>query len=441
MLRKSCLFCCLVILSLCLLPSAFSAPALSAEPLIGLFQISDEKNLGYASDTTFDLSSLKSGTYASFVFKLTNNSEKTVQINSAYARIDDGKKLAWGKFSLDPYHYTHCHIYYVNMSKVQPGTHKVDLYINDQITGSAYFTLNEGTASSDVRKGSSSPQGQSAAQNFTPTSRSPYIVCEPKFPNTKTFTQYSVDFIVENQPRGTYLCLCNWDMDLSYTRKKYASVYRQYNGVAAYAGVQVLDDGTKAAIMSVWHTFCKDKKGNVTTIVPEVVYQTDTIAHQPFSGEGTGIQCIVRYNWKANTPYRFLLQQSESEKTGNCLMAMWICDLSTMTWSKLIEYDMGIQKTYMTWAVTFLENYLVSTAAEYRDARFSNFRAWNSRTGKWVSATSAAMRQDFDYPGSYTYGSDDSSFWCRTTGLPGIWSKPKQNATFKVRYCESGSPY
>lgn len=445
--------CILILLCLLVIPSVLSESSLTAEPLIGLFQISDETSLGYTSDTTFDLSTLKAGHYASFVFRLTNNSSKTIDINSAYARIDDGDKLGWGKFSLAPNHYTNCHIFYSNMSKVTAGTHKVELFINGQKTGSAYFTLKDGNASSSVRKGSdssknqstsknqSASKSQSASQNFTPTNRSPYLVCEPIFPNTKGFTEYAVDFIVENQPIGTYLCLCNWDMDLSYTRQKYASVYRAYDGVAAYGGVQVLEDGTHAAIMSVWHTYCKDKKGNVTTIVPKITYVAEPIKTGTFGGEGTGIQCIVQYDWKANTPYRFLLQQSEDKKTGNCLMEMWICDLTTMAWSRLIQYDLGIQKTYINRAVAFLENYIVESAAEYRDARFSNFRALNNRTGRWVSATQAKMFQDFDYPGSYTYGSEGNSFFCRTTGLPGIWSRPKQFATFKVRTAESGSPY
>ena len=63
---------------------------------------------------------------------------------------------------------------------------------------------------------------------------------------------------------------------------------------------------------------------------------------------------------------------------------------------------------FMTWNVSFPENFLVRTVAEFRNARISTFITRNSHTGKWGNATSAAMRQDFDCPGSYTYGSDDS---------------------------------
>ena len=85
--------CILILLCLLVIPSVLSESSLTAEPLIGMFQISDETSLGYTSDTTFDLSTLKAGHYASFVFRLTNNSSKTIDINSAYARIDDGDKL------------------------------------------------------------------------------------------------------------------------------------------------------------------------------------------------------------------------------------------------------------------------------------------------------------------------------------------------------------
>ena len=42
-----------------------------------------------------------------------------------------------------------------------------------------------------------------------------------------------------------------------------------------------------AAIMSVWHTYCKDKKGNVTTIEPKVTYAAEPIKTGSFGGEGT----------------------------------------------------------------------------------------------------------------------------------------------------------
>ncbi|MBQ6564548.1 MAG: serine/threonine protein kinase, partial [Clostridia bacterium] len=72
---------------------------IQAKPLIGIYQIQDEKAVAYTEDTTFDLSTLQPGTYASFLFRLSNDSETPLKITSACARIDGGKELGWGGFS------------------------------------------------------------------------------------------------------------------------------------------------------------------------------------------------------------------------------------------------------------------------------------------------------------------------------------------------------
>lgn len=120
---------------------------IQAKPLIGIYQIQDEKAVAYTEDTTFDLSTLQPGTYASFLFRLSNDSETPLKITSACARIDGGKELGWGGFSLEPHHRTNCHIFYSHMSSVTPGTHKVDFYINGSLIKSASFTLKSGRSS------------------------------------------------------------------------------------------------------------------------------------------------------------------------------------------------------------------------------------------------------------------------------------------------------
>ena len=414
------------------LPASAEEADLVITPEIGIYSIEDETIILHTGQTFYDLSQLGSGEYAAFVFHLRNDSAQNIELKSVYARIDQGQELRWGDFTLNRGKGTYCHIFYVNMQKVKPGTHRVDFYANGRLLKTAYLILDQGSSPIPA---SPDPAG------YTASKRSPYLVCAPVFPGVSGFTEYAVDFRVSLQPRGTYLCLCNFDMDMSELRKHYDAVYRDYSGVAGYGGFQVLDDGTKLAIMSIWYTYCEDASGNVTKITPKVVYPASPLKYQEFGGEGQGMQCMVRYEWQANTPYRVLFQQSVSEETGNCLLSMWVCDLSTMAWQKLIEYDMGCQNTWMNRAVTFLENYVISTASEYRDVRLSNFRVRNRDTGEWVSAYSAKMHQSYDHPGSYTYGSDDDSFYCFTTAMPDIWPVPQQNATFSVNRCETGKPY
>ena len=95
----------------------------------------------------------------------------------------------------------------------------------------------------------------------------------------------------------------------------------------------------------------------------------------------------------------------------------------------------------MTRGVCFLENYNPQTAPMVRTMELSNFRVNSREQGKWVSATSATMEQNYDWPGSYTYGSSKSCFWALTSGIPGLWPTPVQEQRFYVSEVEAGSPY
>lgn len=270
--------------------------------------------------------------------------------------------------------------------------------------------------------------------------RSPYIVCRPEFPNTYAYKGYAVDFSVDSQPKGTYLCVCNWDMDLSSLQNVYTSVSREYQGVAAYAGFQVLSDGTRVAIMSVWDTYVTDANGVSTTIHATRTYPDNPRVGQKFSGEGDGIQTIVEYDWEAGKTYRAIIHCGDTD-AGTCELTFYVCDLSTGIWDKLVAYDLGYGNTFMTSACCFLEDFDTATAASPRTMELSNFRANSVEVADWVSATTAAMEENYEYPGSYAYGSDGSHFWAITSGISGLCTIPEQGARFGVSEVLTGVPY
>lgn len=279
-----------------------------------------------------------------------------------------------------------------------------------------------------------------AIKSYKATQRSPYVVCRPDFPDTSGYYEYAVDFKVDSQPRGTYLSICNWDMDISSLQSRYTDVHREYSGVAAYAGFQVLADGTKVAIMSVWDTYVTDANGTATTIHATKTYPANPRRSQSFGGEGQGIQTIVDYDWQLGRTYRALIQCNQTS-TGNCELVFYVCDLTTGAWTELVAYDLGYSNTYMTSACCFLENYLLETAASVRTVELSNFRAHSVEIGSWVSAYSATMEENYEYPGSYAYGSDDTCFWAITSGIPGLCESPENYEWLSVSNAQEGSPY
>lgn len=277
---------------------------------------------------------------------------------------------------------------------------------------------------------------------FQATDRSPYIVCWPQFEQTTGYTQYAVDFKADSQPRGTYVNIGNWWMDTTSLQKKYKSVTTDDGDQpgAAYAGFQVLEDGRKVAIMSVWKLFLTDKNGNKSTLDAKRTYPTKPAIASDFDGEGTGVKTLVDYDWKVGKTYRALIQCGKT-KAGNTTLVFKVCDLESGKWTKLISYDLGYSDAYITKMGCFLENYSPNLAAEIRTAEWSNFRVKDRESGSWVAAKSAQMERQFkEWPGSYNFGSSDSCFWAITSGVPNLGTPPENGKLFEVTTAEEGSP-
>ena len=285
------------------------------------------------------------------------------------------------------------------------------------------------------------PTDKQMNEYFT-TDRSPYIVCWPKFAGTKRYDEFAVDFRADSQPRGTYVNTGNWWMDISGLKKKYTSVDADDGEPGGmYAGFQVLENGRKVAIMSVWKLFLTDKNGKKSVIKAKRTYPKKPRIGGDFGGEGTGIKTMVDYNWKAGKKYRSLIQCGTTA-AGNCEVTFKVCDLSTGKWTKLVSYDLGYKNTCITSPGCFLENYLRDQATEVRTAEWSNFRVKSHENGSWVTAKSAKMeRQFYMWPGSYNFGSNDSCFWAITSGVPNLCKPPANGTSFSVSKAEKGQPY
>ena len=273
---------------------------------------------------------------------------------------------------------------------------------------------------------------------FETSERAPYLVCRPVFPGCNKYVEYAVDFKADYAPNGTYLSICNWDMDLSGLKKYYRNAWGESGGVGAYAGFQVLGDGRHVAIMSIWHTFVEDSAGNVSRISATVTYPQN--AGNPFDGEGTGTQCIIPFDWQTGHMYRAVIQQSYSA-SNTVKLGFWVCDLQSGAWTKLIEYDTHYPELYMSGACSFLECFAPAYAGNVRTMEMSNFRVRSAETFQWVGATSATMEEDFEYPGSYNYGTDGNTFWQITTGLPNRCQAPAQYQKYSVTSCDTGEFY
>lgn len=257
------------------------------------------------------------------------------------------------------------------------------------------------------------------ACNNTSTQRSPYIAGWLKNDKVTRFTKYSADIKADYLPLATYCSPVNLTLDYSSLKDKYTNVWNE-DGIGMYAGLQRREaDETKVGIMAFWDIYCEDEDGNITTITPTRVYP-ESDDDTSFDGEGEGAHTLVDYDWKPGKWYRMIIQCGTSETTGNTTVEQLVQDLETEQWTYLSKYDLGIKDIAFTGDIAmFLENFNPKTSGEIRTMEIKNARICPEGSEKWISLNECEFLQNFDYPGSYNYGTDEDTFWIITTGVTG----------------------
>ncbi len=270
---------------------------------------------------------------------------------------------------------------------------------------------------------------------------SPYIVFWPDFGSHERFVEYAVDFRAEHLPRGTYLSVFSWGMESSDLNRRYKSVSYDY-GSGGYCGFQVLGDGSRVAILTVWDKFCTDKNGRTTVYRANQIYpENGRYSERDDHGlEGSFLHTLVPYYWKEDHDYRALVQIGSNRDTDNAHLAFWVCDLETGAWTLLVEYELGYDEVYMTACGSFLENFIPEYAGQVRSMVLSNWRA-HPIDGDWIAVKSGCFTQNYEHGGSYSYGSTDGAFWAITTGIPGRCRLPADYTRYSVKKADGSQPY
>lgn len=280
-----------------------------------------------------------------------------------------------------------------------------------------------------------------ANYNRISTSRSPYIVGWLKTGGMGRFTQFAIDFKADFLPEYTYCSLCNFYLDYSSLSNTYSKIYSQV-GLSGYAGFQRGDSvESKVGILSFWNTYCEDENGNKIKIKPIRVYPENDDNNE-FSGEGEGVHCLAKYEWEQGKWYRMLLQCGISETTSNTTVEQWVQNLETKNWVLLSKYDIGIKNVaFINDSAVFLENFNSKTSGEIRTMEVKNIRICLEGSEKWTSIRSANFCENYDYPGSYKYGTDTESFWIITTGISNKAGMNNDLIELKVSEGENTSPF
>jgi Domain of unknown function (DUF3472) len=176
------------------------------------------------------------------------------------------------------------------------------------------------------------------------------------------------EVVVEQSVNGSYFMACGWN--------------------TGYFGIQQLrgpDD--KVVLFSVWDP----TKGNEPNAVKQddrvqVVYAGEGVRIKRFGGEGTGGQCMWKYNWHLGETNRFLIGAGvEGEKTA---YTAWFW--AAGAWKKLASFRTRTRGLALSGYYSFIEDFRRDTksAREVRRARFGN--GWvRTVQGDWVRLAKA----------------------------------------------------
>lgn len=415
---------------------------------IAVVSISKEQILSRVGQAA-ELDHLKADEYYSFIWDMEYTGDKAIEVENFYVRVDNGPQWGWSVKSLHPGDRYALHIYHVNMQTcMTPGEHTVTWYVNDQAVLTETFTLTLASAAGWEKRFDFPTQAEIAEANRTATVRSPYLYGWQEIGKNQRYTEYAIDFKADFVPKATYCALVNLELDLSPLKKKYKNVRTEYQGVNLYAGFQRRWEDY-ATIMSLWDIYYTDKNGVEHTLRPKRLYPVDiSIGKGDFTGEGTGLQLLEPFDWKAGQWYRMLLQCKQGE-SGTTQVEQWVCDLQTNRWTLVSKCDTGIPDTCFKGPnAFFLENFDPQYAGEIRAMEVKNVRIKDAKTGKWKAVKSASLGSDSGLPkynGSYAYGSDKDCFWMITSGAGGDWygtkKAPKNNKKYTVKNTVSDQPY
>jgi len=227
--------------------------------------------------------------------------------------------------------------------------------------------------------------------------------------------------------------------------------YFMANGFAeGYFGIQVNSLTERRVLFSVWSPFNTDNPKEIPESHKIVMLKKGTAVHAgEFGNEGVGGQSYLKYNWKAETTYKFLLHAAPGTAAPKPNPVDGTVDLvnvpdSTTTytayffspelnqWQLIASFKRPKTQTYLTRLHSFLENFIPENGNETRKVVFSN--QWICDTkGNWIELNKARFTIDntgrINYRKDYLGGLLANGFYLQNCGFFNNFLPPNTTLT------------
>ena len=197
--------------------------------------------------------------------------------------------------------------------------------------------------------------------------------------------------------------------------------YFMANGFAeGYFGMQVNSDTERRILFSVWSPFNTDNPAAIPPDQKIILLKkgTDVVTGE-FGNEGAGGQSYLKYNWKAENTYRFLLQGKPTTDNFTVYTAYFFAPEQDK-WLLIASFKRPKTATYLKNLYSFLENFNPETGNLERLGSFDNQWVMNIK-GQWTELTQAKFTADNTarkgYRVDYGGGQKDGKFYLRNCGF------------------------
>lgn len=219
--------------------------------------------------------------------------------------------------------------------------------------------------------------------------------------------------------------------------------YFMANGFSeGYFGFQVNSETERRVLFSVWSPFQTD---DPSKIPPDkkilMLKKGKDVVTKEFGNEGSGGQSFLRYNWKADEIYRFLLK-GEPVKNNYTNYTAWF--FADGNWRLIASFSRPTTNTYLKRLHSFLENFIPETGNITRKAFYQN--QWvRTKSGEWKPITKATFTYDntakLNYRIDYSGGAEAGKFFLRNCGFfsestlyKSVFSHPVNNSAPKIDF-------
>ncbi len=200
---------------------------------------------------------------------------------------------------------------------------------------------------------------------------------------------------VEQSQKGTYFCACGF--------------------LHGYFGIQERNND-KVVIFSIWDP---GNQNNPNVVEEEkrvkLLYKDPDVYTGRFGNEGTGGQSFLKYDWKPNQTYRFLVQAvvrgDRTEFSGYFYMN------EQQQWKHLVTFSTLANGDLLKGYYAFIEDFRrdVKSVREVRKAQFGN--GWvKTPKGQWIALTQAQFTADGTPLMNINAGPVEGGFFLQTGG-------------------------